>query len=123
MGWSFPRRADHYHRYLTFREAPAGELAEWKSALTGFVRKLAVKYGRPLVLKSPGHTCRIKLLLELYPEDRFVHIHRNPYVVFQSTRHMLRAVAPWFALQRPRFDDLDDRTIRLYKEVYEVFFE
>jgi hypothetical protein len=123
LGWAFPRRAGYYDRYLTLRGLSEGELTEWKTALTSLVRKLSFKYGRPLVLKSPGHTCRIKLLLELFPGAKFVHIHRNPYVVFQSTRHMIRTVTPWWALQRPHHGDLEERIIRQYKEVYEVYFE
>ncbi len=123
MGWSFPRREEHYDRYLTFRETSAAEIVEWKSALLGFVRKLSFKYGKPIVLKSPGHTCRIKLLLELFPDAWFVHIHRNPYDVFVSTQHTLQKIAPWLALQRPQFDGLDDRTIRRYRQVYDLFFE
>jgi hypothetical protein len=123
MAWAFLRRADHYGRYLTLREASAAEVAEWKAALTWFVQKLSFKYGRPLVLKSPGHTCRISLLLELFPEAKFVHIHRNPYDVFQSTQHMVRTVTPWWALQRPDDNDLEGRTLRQYREVYDAFFE
>src|SRR5207244_7988419 len=78
-------------------------------------------YGQPLVLKSSGHTCRIRLLLELFPDAKFVHIHRNPYAVFQSTRRTVLKVSPWSVLQRPDHSDLDDRTIRQYKEVYDVF--
>jgi hypothetical protein len=123
LAWAFPRHARHYERYLTLREASAGEVAEWKSALAWLVRKLSFKHGKPLVLKSPGHTCRIRLLLELFPEARFVHIHRNPYEVFRSTQHTVRAVTPWWALQRPDYSDLEGRTLRQYREVYDVFFE
>src|SRR5215472_10088018 len=123
MAWTFPRRADHYGRYLTLRQASAGEVAEWQSALAGLVRKLSFKYGRPLVLKSPGHTCRIKVLLDLFPQAKFVHIHRNPYDVFRSTQHMVRTVTPWWTLQRPDYSDLEGRTLRQYREVYDVFFE
>jgi hypothetical protein len=123
MAWTFPRRADRYGRYLTLREASAEEVAEWKSALAWLVRKLAFKYGRPLVLKSPGHTGRIRLLLELFPEAKFVHIHRNPYDVFRSTRHLARTVPSWWTLQRPDYSDLEGRALRQYREVYEVFFE
>jgi hypothetical protein len=121
--WAFPRRAGHYGRYLTLREAEAGEVAEWMSALTWLVRKLSFKYGRPLVLKSPGHTCRVRLLLELFPEARFVHLYRNPYDVFRSTQHLVRTVTPWWALQRPDYRDLEERALRQYREVYDVFFE
>src|SRR5437667_340199 len=89
IGWAFPRRAEFYNRYLTLRELPESEVAQWKSALKLFLQKLSCKYKRPLVLKSPGHTCRIRLLLELFPNARFVHIHRNPYDVFQSTQHLV----------------------------------
>jgi hypothetical protein len=123
MAWAFPRRANHYGRYLTLRKASAGEVAEWTSALAGLVQKLAFKYGKLLVLKSPGHTCRIRLLLDLFPQAKFVHIHRNPYDVFRSTQHMVRTVTPWWALQRPDYSDLERRTLQQYGEVYEAFFE
>jgi omega-hydroxy-beta-dihydromenaquinone-9 sulfotransferase len=123
MGWAFPRLAqEQYNRYLTFRDASAAEVAEWKAALTELVQKLSFKYAKPLVLKSPAHTCRIKLLLEIFPNARFVHIHRNPYHVFRSTIHLMRMISPWITLQRPNFDDLEARTLKQYKEVYDAFF-
>jgi omega-hydroxy-beta-dihydromenaquinone-9 sulfotransferase len=124
LAWAFPRRAEFYNRYLTLRDTSAKELAEWKAALTWFLQKMTFKYGKPLILKSPGHTCRIRVLLELFPEARFVHIRRNPFDVFRSTVHLMRSgVTPVWALQRPDFSDLDDRILRQYKEVYDAFFE
>jgi hypothetical protein len=123
MSLFFPRRADQYDRYLTLRQLPEEERSQWLCAFKGFLQKLSLRYGRPLVLKSPGHTCRIRLLLELFPDAKFVHIHRNPYTVFQSSRRTMLKLAPWSALQRPDHRDLDERTLRQYQEVYDVFFE
>ena len=123
MGWVFPRRAEQFRRYLTFRDANQEEIAEWKSALIGFVRKLSFKYQRPLILKSPANTARIRMLLELFPDARFVHIHRNPFDVFQSALHIYDKVAPWITLQRPESDGVDERILRQYREASEVFFE
>ena len=123
LSLAFPRQAELYDRYLTLRSVPDVDRAEWKAALTAFAQKLSFKDGRPLLLKSPGHTARIKLLLELFPEARFVHIRRNPYDVFQSTRHTVLKAAPWWALERKQPSDVEDRTIRQYREVYDAFFE
>ncbi len=122
MIWYFPRGGADYDRYLTFRGVPAEEVARWGAALTTFFKKLTVRYGRPLVLKSPPHTARIGLLLGLFPDARFVHIHRDPYVVFRSTRHMIRAVQPIFRLQECPTPDGEDRIISVYTEMYDAFF-
>lgn len=123
VGWSFPRRLDHYEKYLTLREVSEPERDQWKAALRYFVQKVSYKYNRPLILKSPPHTGRIKLLLELFPDAKFVHIHRDPYAVFQSTRHLWNVARPLCAMQRPTGDVVEDRIIRQYKLLYDAFFE
>ena len=118
----FPRRADHYDRYLTLRGVPEDEVAEWKDALLWFTKKLTWKCRKPLVLKSPHHTGRIRRLLEVFPDARFVHIHRNPDVVFQSARHTLLKMMDFFTLQHHP-QDVEERTIRLYLEMFDAFIE
>lgn len=123
VGWIFPRRAEHYDRYMTFRGVPERELDEWKQAFVLFLKKLTWKYGKPLLLKSPPHTCRIGLLLGLFPEARFVHIHRNPFTVYQSTRHTFSRVLRITRLQDGSGYDDEGSVLRRYREMYEVFFE
>lgn len=123
LAWVFPGRSDRYDRYLTLRDVPPGELARWKETLVWFLKKLTLKHGRPLVLKSPTHTCRIKLLLEMFPEARFVHIHRDPCTVFLSTRRMLEVAGPLMNLQRVDARGLDDHVIDRYRTMYDLFFE
>ncbi|RYD28991.1 MAG: sulfotransferase [Verrucomicrobiaceae bacterium] len=121
LGISFPR-TERYTRYLTFENVPQDEINEWKSAFVTFVRKLTFKHGRPLVLKSPPHTARIRLLLEMFPDARFVHIHRHPYQVFSSCRHY-HDTAVWYSyLQRPDRSQVDDRIISRYTEMHDAFF-
>ena len=57
-GWLFPQREAYYDRYLTFRGVPPEEITQWKAAFVTFLKKLTLKYGRPLLLKSLPHTCR-----------------------------------------------------------------
>jgi hypothetical protein len=122
LGISFPRQEDAYSRYLTFEGVPSEEVAEWKSAFVRFLKKLTLKYGRPLVLKSPPHTARIRLLLEMFPDARFVHIHRDPYQVFASCRHY-HDTATWFTyLQRPDLAGMDDRILNRYNQLHDAYF-
>jgi hypothetical protein len=123
LGWTFPRHWDRYLPYLTFRGVPDDELRRWKAALTWFLKKLSWKYRRPLVLKSPYHTARIRLLLETFPEARFVHIHRHPYTVFQSNHLMRTRLRHFNHLQCEVRENIEDRILRLYADVYDTFFE
>lgn len=119
----FPRRTAHYDQFLTFRNAPPEAVEEWKSIMRLFLQKLTFQYGKPLILKSPAHTGRIKLLLEMFPDARFVHIHRDPYAVFQSSLHTFKTGLPFGRLQRTDKVDWSGRIIRQYKELYTAFFE
>jgi len=123
MAWVFPRQKEKFEKYLTFREVDSGEIAEWREAFCTFLRKLQWRDHRPLVLKSPPHTARIRLLLELFPNAKFIHIHRNPFPVFQSSRRTFQIMIHWHSLQRPEVPDLDDWLIRQYRLMYDAFFE
>jgi hypothetical protein len=124
VGFAFPERADFYDRYLTFRDASAEEVERWKSALVAFVRKLSWRHKRPLVLKSPAHTCRIRLILDVFPDARFVHIHRNPHVVYQSMMRLMEAVWGIYCFQHPPEPaTVHARVIRQYRAMYAAFFE
>jgi hypothetical protein len=122
LGWLFPKRRNHYDRYLTFQGVPEVELNRWRQAFLQFLRKVSWKDGRPLVLKSPPHTARIRILLEMFPQARFVHIHRDPYTVFASSRNAFLVNSEVIGLQRPRLEDLDDWILRQYRTMYDTFF-
>jgi hypothetical protein len=123
MGWVFPQRQEHYDSYLTFRRVSEGEAACWQEAFLFFLKKLTWKYGRPLVLKSPSHTCRIRMLLETFPHAKFIHIQRNPYAVFLSSVWTFQVNYELHRLQRTRPDHLEEWVLRQYRKMYEVYFE
>jgi hypothetical protein len=123
LHWTLPRRGAFYERYMTFRGCTPEEIGRWQDAIRWYVKKLAWHHKRPLVLKSPAHTGRVKLLLDVFPEARFVHIHRNPYHVFQSSVHSAKKAIPWWTLQRPDYSGVEEATLRQYEELYEAYFE
>ncbi len=123
LNLTFPRHADYYERFVTLRGLSPGELAEWKAALLWFVRKVSFLHQRPLVLKSPAHTARIRVLLEMFPDAKFVHIRRDPFVVFQSMRATALKLGRIWALHDAPGIDLDQHLITQYKDVYGAYFE
>jgi hypothetical protein len=125
IGWTFPRQEAHYDRYLTFRDAPRADYERWRDALVWFLKKVVFKYNccRPL-LKSPQHTARIGLLLEAFPNAKFIHVRRNPYVVFRSTQRLFETGILPNALQKsPGPEFAVEGILRRYKEMYDAFFE
>lgn len=122
MSLAFPRRAAEYSRYITFKDTTEWERQRWCDALRLFLKKLTVKYDRPLVLKSPSHTAHVKELISMFPNAKFVLIHRDPYEVFSSTMHCFEKVFNMWALQRLGDYDIAESTIRNYREVTEKYF-
>jgi LPS sulfotransferase NodH len=123
LTWVFPREGAQYNKYFTFENVPEKEAAEWMAALTLFYRKLTWKYDRPLLLKSPPHTSRIRLLLAAFPDARFVHIHRNPYDVFRSTQRQIEVSHRTMGLQHLDAQHIARAVIERYKIMYDGFFE
>jgi hypothetical protein len=123
LGVSFPRREDHYQRYLSFDGVARTEVEEWQRGFRWFLKKLTFKYGasRALLLKSPPHTARIRVLLEMFPDAKFVHIHRRPEEVLQSFRHYYDTALWHTYLQRPDRSGIDDEIYARYRSLYGSF--
>jgi hypothetical protein len=84
-----------------FNDLPDESLAEWAETYLTFLRKVTLRAGgRRLVLKNPANGGRIRQLLELFPEAKFIHMVRNPYHVFPSIMWVYRTVLPRSQVQR-----------------------
>jgi hypothetical protein len=116
---AFPNHSPQYLEYLDLRGLSPRALAYWKQTFLDYLRRLTYKDPRRLVLKSPPHTCRIATLLELFPGARFVHIVRDPYVVFPSTVNLWKSLYRAHALQRPSFQGLEEYVFRTFEVLYD----
>jgi len=123
FSWNFPRNEAYYDRFLTFRDAEPQDYDRWKAAFTWFLKGLTFKYGKQLLLKSPPHTARIRLILEIFPEAHFIHIYRNPYDVYRSTRNLFDKLIIDEYLQSPNRGQIDESILRRYVDMYDAFFD
>lgn len=98
---------------------PRRQRESWKKTFVRYLKMLTYKDPRRLVLKSPTHSCRIPTLLELFPDALFVHIVRDPYVVFPSTVNLWRSLYEAHGLQKPRFNGLEEYVFRTFTHLYD----
>ncbi len=78
---------------------------------------------RQLALKNPVNTARIPQLLALYPNAKFIHIHRCPYDVFASTCSLHRKLHVLTGLQPLAEQGADETVLYLYEKLMGRFFD
>ncbi len=115
---AFPNRPPQNERYLDLEQLTPRELEAWKRPLRRFVQQLYFRRRKTVVLKNPNHSFRIKVLLDVFPDAKFIHIMRDPYVVYPSSIHLLKSLSRVHSLQRPTFEGLDERVLATYVDLY-----
>jgi hypothetical protein len=121
LTFAFPNRPPQDQEYLTLEGVSPRALARWKRKFLWFLKCLTVRNPRRIVLKSPPHTCRLRVLLEMFPRAKFVHIVRDPFVLFPSTINLLRRMYRDQGCQYPHYRGLEEHVFRTFTQMYEVF--
>lgn len=118
---SHPHDFSHFWRPLNFDNLKPQERQRWQDCLSLLVKKLTFASSKRLMMKSPFHTYHIPTLLEMYPDARFLYIHRNPYNIFRSTIHLRHRMIEENTLGRSVFDGTEEEVINTYKYGFEVY--
>ena len=85
----FPKNKSYFTKYHLFENITREEKDAWKKDYLFLLKNIAYysKKNR-LLLKNPHNTGRVRELLELFPDAKFIFIHRHPYTVFRSTKKL-----------------------------------
>lgn len=121
----FPQNQDYFLKYNVFKNVTDKEVNSWKKTYHKMLQKIALFEGtdKRLLLKNPHNTGRIKVLLEMYPNAKFVFIHRDPYAVYSSTRILYDKVIKSQFLQEVSDEEIVDAILLFYKETLERYLE
>jgi hypothetical protein len=102
----------------------------WTNAMLHLLKKLTLRarWRQPdsqnrLVLKSPVHTARIPLLLQLFPDAQFIYIHRHPYEVFRSAAHMADTTYWYTYFYTPTPSMIQEFILRQYEILWDRYQE
>lgn len=123
--WSFPKNAKQYFdRYAIFKDVSSEVIETWKEKYMDVVKKATFNMrGRRLVVKNPANTGRIPILLELFPNAKFIFLHRDPYEVFLSTRNLYKKTLPYSQLQEISDQEIDDNILTFYEDMMRHYLE
>lgn len=118
---AFPNEGPVDLEYLDFDGVDENKTQTWLHTLRRFLLTVSTVTQRPLVIKSPTHTGRIKQLAREFPEARFVHMTRDPRALFPSTRRLWRGLCEAQSLQEPTHADENEYVNDCFRRMYRGF--
>ena len=123
LGWFFPKvMMEQFHKYVLFENIQESEMEGWKEDFIFLLKKVSLaSKGKQLILKSPPHTARIKMLLSLFPNAKFIFIHRNPYDVYASNKRFWKVTNRIYALGSTRSVDFNNIILDTYAKIMQQY--
>lgn len=116
---AFPNSPPAFMEYLTLESVSLQQRDQWKQAWMTFVKGLYYRQPGRMILKSPTHTFRLPVLLEMFPNARFINMVRHPTTVFLSTVRLWKSLFTTHGYQTPRFDGLNEFVFETFEKMHE----
>ena len=125
-GYFFPERMNYFfEKYVLGEGGVSNEEAEnWKQCYFYLLKKISLcNRSKKMILKNPPNTARIKLLLSLFPNAKFIHIYRNPFDVYASNKKLWQVIRKIFMLGRSDSVNFNDLILYTYSKIMERYIE
>jgi len=115
---------DYYDKYIRFENMSDPTYNRWKQDYKRMVMKAMINTGRDIpLLKNPCTTGRIKVMLELYPDAKFIFIIRNPVIVFLSSKKFFSELLPTLWFHSLEEEDLEEMIFNIYDSLIHDYLE
>lgn len=123
--WYFPELIkEYYDEYLTFETSDASVRKTFIDDYKRVINKAILYTGKKRFFsKNPVNTARIPMLLEMYPNAKFIHIHRNPVDVILSTRHFFSHMMPGLTLHKVDYEQVNKDIYTIYKRMMDNYLQ
>ena len=123
--WIMPKKMVHYSdKYLLMKSAEEYEREGFKNTMERLI-KLAMYNtgGQRFLSKNPPHTGRVKELLEMFPDAKFVYLMRDPYTVIASTISFFSKTIKPLQMQDISKKELEENVLKVYIDLYKCYNE
>lgn len=120
----FPRNRMYFDKYNLFKGISAREKRLWQRDYLWLLRNISFYTGnKPLLLKNPHNTSRVRELLELFPNAKFIFLHRDPYTTFLSTMHLWDTVIRTQFFQEVSDEEIKEMVIYMFRETLRKYMD
>lgn len=120
----FPKNRMYFDKYNVFKGISVREKRLWRRDYIYLLRNISLyNKKKPLLLKNPHNTGRVKELLELFPHAKFIFLHRDPYTVFLSTLHMYDKVVRTQFFNEISDKEIEDLVIYMSRETLQKYLD
>ena len=111
--------------YLTFEDITKEELQVFKETFLKLMKisRYCTTGGDVYLSKNPPHTGRVKALVEMFPNAKFIYLMRNPYTVFESTRSFFTNTIKPLELQHISDEEMEKNILLTYTKLYRAYEE
>ena len=123
--WFLPKHMMEYaDKYLLFNNITDEELKTFEEVFTKLIKiSLWNTKGTQFLSKNPPHTGRVKELVKMFPNAKFIYLMRNPYTVFESTRSFFTNTIQPLMLQNISNEELQANILEIYSKLYHKYEE
>ena len=121
LNYFFPRIAEQtFRQTVLFEGASSNDVAHWSKMFEYLLRKVSyASRGRRLLLKNPPNLGRVPQVLKLYPDAKFIHVYRNPYLVHASTMKLMERFMENLAFQSHDPREIEEFGARRHQLIFE----
>ncbi|MCH5327802.1 MAG: sulfotransferase [Coprobacter sp.] len=123
--WFLPKYTMEYcDKYLLFDTISEEERTIFKETFLKLIKiSLYNTHGQQFLSKNPPHTGRVKTLLEMFPNAKFIYLKRNPYTVFESSRSFFTNTIQSLRLQNITDQQIEENIVAVYRKLFYKFEE
>ncbi len=121
--WFFPKYLQEYcDRFLTFEKITPEELRVFEETFVKLIKiSLWNTNGTQFLSKNPPHTGRVRELVKMFPDAKFIYLMRNPYTVFESTRSFFTNTIQPLKLQDYSPEQMESDILTVYTKLYKRY--
>jgi len=122
QSYFFPRKMVEYFKRLSLLDQACER--KWEKVYLFITRKISLTNdGRQLVLKNPVNTTRIHKLMNMFPNAKFIYLHRNADQVLRSTYKLFDKFLALYSFQNIAEDELKKNILWVYNQTMRHYEE